>query len=428
MKRRIKEILIGVFSERELKRRLFFTLGVIAAFRFLAHIPLPGVDSAALKQLFSSNSLLGVLNVFSGGGMENFSVVSLGLNPYINASIVFQLLGFAFPRLKELSQEGEQGRAKLNQYTRFLTAPLAILQGYGLYFLLSRQGIVTSLPLLSLISLIASLAAGSFLLMWLGELLTERGIGNGISMLIFAGIVAGYPLAFGQTLAVVSGERVGGLLLFLVMAVSLVIGIVVVSEAARRIKVEYAARVSGRRGGGGTYLPLRLNQAGVMPIIFAMSLALIPPTLARYFVDSANSVLSQVASFVLSLFGQQGQGTFYTVFYFLLVVIFCFFYTAVIFNTEEIAENLQRRGGFVPGIRPGRATVSHLNRVLTRITFFGAIFLGLVAVLPNVAAKVTGVTTFALGGTGILIVVSVILETLRQIEAQLATRDYEGYL
>lgn len=430
MREKTKKVIVGIFRERELRRRIFFTLGVIAVFRFLAHLPLPGVDLAALRQLFASSALLGLLNVFSGGGMENFSVVSLGLNPYINATIIFQLLMFAFPRLKEMAQEGEQGRAKINQYTRFLTVPLSILQGYGLYFLLSRQGIITTLPLLSLVALISSLAAGSFLLMWLGELLTERGIGNGISMLIFAGIVAGYPLAFGQTLAVVSGGRIGGFLLFLVMAVALVVGIVIVSEAARKIRVEYAGRIRGRQhyGGGETHLPLRLNQAGVMPIIFAMSLALIPPTIARYFVDSASPFISKTASLVLSLFGQQGQGTFYIVFYFLMVVLFCFFYTAVIFNTGDIAENLQRRGGFIPGIRPGRATVSYLNRVLTRITLFGALFLGLVAVLPTLATEVTGVTTFALGGTGILIVVSVILETLRQIEAQLATRDYGGYL
>lgn len=424
----IKELIIRAFREKEVRDRLLFTLGIIVVFRFLAHLPLPGVDLFALKQLFASNALLGLLNIFSGGGMENFSVVSLGLNPYINASIIFQLLTFGFPRLKELAQEGEYGRAKINQYTRFLTVPLALFQGYGLYFLLSNQGIVKILPPLSLISLVLSLAAGSILLMWLGEILTERGIGNGISMLIFVGITAGYPLALSQTLATVSGERIGGLLFFLIMAVALIMGIVIANEAARRIKIEYAVRVRGGRirGGGETYLPLRLNQAGVIPIIFAISLVLIPPTFARYFSGSPNPLISQVASTILTLFNP--QGAFYSGFYFLMVVLFAFFYTAVIFDTRDLAENLQKRGGFIPGVRPGRTTVDYLNRVLTRITLFGAIFLGIVAVLPTVAGGVTGVTTFTLGGTGILIVVSVILETLRQIESQLVMRDYEGYL
>lgn len=424
----MRELLVHAFREKEVRNRIFFTIGIIIAFRFLAHLPLPGVDLAALKELFAANALLGLLNIFSGGGMENFSIVSLGLNPYINASIIFQLLTFAFPKLKELAQEGEYGRAKINQYTRFVTLPLALVQGYGLYFLLSNQGIVTKLPPLPLVSLVLSLAAGSILLLWLGEMLTERGIGNGISMLIFVGIVARYPLALGRTLVTALGERIGGLALFMTMAVALVAGIVIVNEAARRIRIEYATRIRGRHryDGGETHLPLRINQAGVMPIIFAMSLALIPPTFARFFAGSTNQLISRIASTILTLFNP--QGAFYMGFYFLMIVLFTFFYTAVTFNTGDIAENLQKRGGFIPGIRPGRATVDYLDRVLTRITFFGAVFLGMVAVLPTVAGGVTGVTTFTLGGTGILIVVSVILETLRQIESQLVMRDYDGYL
>ncbi len=423
----LKSVLKSIFREKDIRRRVFFAIGVITIFRFLAHLPLPGVDAAALKRLFASNALLGLLNVFSGGGMENFSVVSLGLNPYINASIVLQVLTFGFPRLKELSQEGEYGRTRINQYTRLLAVPLALFQGYGLYFLLSKQGVVATLSFLPLIGLVMSLAAGSFLLLWLGELLTERGIGNGISVLIFAGIVAGYPLSLGRTLAVSSTEKLGGLILFFAMAVALVAGVVVVNEAARKIRIEYALRGGGGRSyGRQSHLPLRLNQAGVVPIFFATSLILLPPTFARYFVDLANPLVSRLASGILALFNT--QGAFYTGLYFLMVVLFSFFYTAVMFNTEDIAENLQKRGAFIPGVRPGKATVAYLNRVLTRITFSGAIFLGLVAVLPSLASGATGVTTFTLGGAGILIIVSVILETLRQIEAHLVTRDYEGYL
>jgi len=423
----VKRILSDVLREKDIRRRVLFTIGVITIFRFLAHLPLPGVDAAALKQLFTSNSLLGVLNMFTGGGMENFSVVSLGLNPYINASIVLQVLTFGFPRLKELAQEGEYGATKINQYTRFLTVPLTVLQGYGLYLLLFNQGVVAQLSLLPLVSMIISLAAGSFLLMWLGELLTERGIGNGISMLIFAGIAAGYPLSLGRTLAVSTGEKFGGLLLFLILAAALIAGAVAVNEAARKIKIEYALQARGKQSyTGGAHLPLRLNQAGVIPIIFAMSLALIPPTLARYFVGYQVAFVSRAASTIVTLFNP--QSAFYICLYFLMVVLFSFFYTAVTFNTEEIAENLQKRGAFIPGVRPGKATASYLNRISVRVTLFGALFLGLVAVLPSIAATATGVTTFTLGGTGILIVVSVILESLRQAEAQLVTRDYEGYL
>jgi preprotein translocase subunit SecY len=306
--------------------------------------------------------------------------------------------------------------------------PLSFFQGYGLYFLLSNQGIVSALSPLSLVGLVASLAAGSIFLMWLGEIATEKGIGNGISMIIFTGIVASYPLSLSRTLATTSGEGAGGLILFLALAVALVAGIVVVNEAARRIKIEHAVRARGRkvRGGRESYLPLRLNQAGVIPIIFAVSLMIIPPTLARFLSGSGNQLVSQGASLVLNLFDE--RSLFYVVFYFLMVVVFTFFYTAVIFNTKDLADNLQKRGSFIPGVRPGKATVDYLNRILTRITFFGAIFLGIVAVLPTIAGGITGVTTFTLGGTGILIVVSVILEMLRQIESQLVMRDYESYL
>lgn len=418
------ETLKRVWNQKELRRKILFTLLVIILFRFLAHIPLPGVDRSALRQLFSSNALLGLLSAFSGGTMENFSVVSLGLGPYINASIIFQILTFGFPKLKELAQEGEYGQAKINQYTRFLTLPLAILQGYGFYFLLRQQGIVTPLEPLTLVALLLALAAGSILLMWLGELVSERGIGNGISLLIFVGIAAGYPLSLAQTFTTLTGGQAGNLLLFLLLLLVLFAGVVMINEAVRRVPIQYAVR--GPRATVQSFLPLRLNQAGVIPIIFAVSLVLIPPTVARYLIGIGNPAVVRVANEVIQLFSP--NSFFYNGFYFLLVFLFTFFYTAVVFNTKDLAENLQKRGGFVPGVRPGLATKDFLDRIITRVTFFGGIFLGLVAILPSVGATLTGVTTFTLGGTGILIVVSVVLETLRQIEGELSVREYEGYL
>lgn len=418
------DVLKRVWNQKELRNKILFTLAMIVVFRFLAHLPLPGVDRAALRRLFSSNALLGLLSVFSGGAMENFSVVSLGLGPYINASIIFQLLTFGFPKLKELAQEGEQGQAKINQYTRFLALPLALFQGYGFYFLLHQQQVVASLDTFALLTLVIALAAGSILLMWLGELISERGIGNGISLLIFVGIVAGYPISLAQTFSVFTGEQVGNLLLFLLFFLSVFAGVVIISEAVRRIPIHYSVR--GPKAAVQAFLPLRINQAGVIPIIFAISLVLIPPTLARYLSGVSNPDIARLSAQIVRLFDP--ASFLYNCLYFLLVFLFTFFYTAVVFNTEDIAENLKRRGGFIPGVRPGKATAEFLNRVMTRITFFGAIFLGLMAILPSVAGAVTGITAFTLGGTGVLIVVSVVLETLRQIEGELSVREYEGYL
>jgi len=418
------ETLNRVWRHKELKRKILFTLGIIVLFRFFAHLPLPGVDREALRNLFSSNALLGLLSVFSGGAMENFSVVSLGLSPYINASIIFQLLTFGFPALKELQQEGEQGRAKINRYTRFVTFPLALFQGYGFYFLLRQQGVVESLDGFSLVSLIIALAAGSILLMWLGELISEKGIGNGISLLIFVGIAAGYPLSLGQTFSAFTSQQFGNLLLFLSLFVAVFAGVVIISEAVRRIPIRYSVR--GARAAVQSFLPLRINQAGVIPIIFAVSLVLIPPTVARYLSGVENIAVANIAEQVIRLF--ETTGFLYNALYFSLVFLFTFFYTSIVFNTDDVAENLQRRGGFIPGTRPGKATSNYLNKVMTRVTLFGAIFLGLMAILPSVAAAATGITSFTLGGTGILIVVSVVLQTLNQIQGDLSVREYGGYL
>ncbi|OGC53985.1 preprotein translocase subunit SecY [candidate division WWE3 bacterium RIFCSPHIGHO2_01_FULL_48_15] len=418
------ELFWRIWNQRQLRDKILFTLGIIVIFRFFAHLPLPGVDLAQLRSLFANNALLGLLSVFSGGAMENFSVVSLGLNPYINASIIFQLLQFGFPKLKELAKEGEYGRAKINQYTRYLSFPLALFQAYGFYFLLRQQGIVSQLEPIALAAIVISLAAGSLLLMWLGELLSEKGVGNGISLLIFVGIVASYPLSLVQTLATSTAENFSNLILFFLLFVALFAAVVIVNEAARRIPIQYAVR--GPRAGAQNFLPLRINQAGVIPIIFAISLVLIPPTFARYFAGLDNPALARVATQVVALFSP--DAVFYNVFYFLLIFIFTFFYTAVVFDTKELAENLQKRGSFIPGVRPGKATQDYISRILTRVTFFGAIFLGVVAILPSIASSATGVTAFVLGGTGILIVVSVVLELIRKIEGELSVREYEGYL
>ena len=418
------EALKRIWYQKELRNRIVFTIIAIVIFRFLAHIPLPGVDRVQLRQLFSGNALLGLLSAFSGGTMENFSVVSLGLAPYINASIIFQLLTFGFPKLKELSQEGEWGQAKINQYTRLLTLPLSIMQGYGFFFLLRQQGVVTAPTLLSLVALVLALSAGSLFMMWLGELLSERGIGNGISLLIFVGIAAGYPLSLAQSLTALTAGQVTNLVLFIVLFRGLLAAVVLINEAVRRIPIQYAVR--GPNAGAQSFLPLRLNQAGVIPIIFAVSLVLIPPTIARYLSGIGNPQLAQLSSEIIRLFTP--TGFFYNLVYFTLVVLFTFFYTAVVFNTKDLAENLQKRGGFIPGIRPGMATKDLIDRIITRTTFFGAIFLGLIAILPSVGAALTGVNAFTLGGTGILIVVSVVLETLRQLEGELSVREYDGYL
>ena len=418
------EALKRIWYQKELRKKILFTILAIVIFRFLAHIPLPGVDRVQLRELFAGNALLGLLSAFSGGTMENFSVVSLGLAPYINASIIFQLLTFGFPKLKELSQEGEWGRAKINQYTRLLTLPLSIMQGYGFYFLLQQQGVVTAPTPLSLMALVLALAAGSLFMMWLGELLSERGIGNGISLLIFVGIAAGYPLSLAQSLTALTAGQVTNLVLFLALLLGLFTAVVLINEAVRRIPIQYAVR--GPNAGAQSFLPLRLNQAGVIPIIFAVSLVLIPPTIARYLSGAGNPQLAQLSSEIIRLFTP--TGFFYNLVYFILVVLLTFFYTAVVFNTKDLAENLQKRGGFIPGIRPGMATKDLIDRIITRTTFFGAIFLGLIAILPSVGAALTGVTAFTLGGTGVLIVVSVVLETLRQLEGELSVREYEGYL
>ena len=417
-----------VVAVSELRRRLGFTAVVLLVFRLAAHVQVPGVEVDSLRQIFQTSPLLGLLDVFSGGTLANFSIMALGLNPYINASIILQLATMVLPSLEALSKEGEYGREKINQYTRLLTVPLAVLQAAGVYALLKSQRLAGEVSPVSLLALVMTMTAGKMLLVWLGELITENGIGNGISMLIFAGIVGRLPVGLGQTASVVESSNVFNLAVFVIMAVAVIGAIVFVNEAARKVKIQYARRLSGSKtyGGQTTYLPLKINQAGVIPIIFAVSLVLLPSMIANFLQGVPNLGLMNLAREVNFIF--RPNGAVYNVTYFLLVGAFTYFYTAVVFNPEKIAEEIKKHGGFVPGIRPGSATVSYLNYILVRITLAGAVFLGLIAILPAVAQNLTGLATMSIGGTGILIVVSVVLETVKQLEAMLIMRSYEGFL
>ncbi len=426
------ENIISIFRNsiktKDVRRKILFTFGVFIVFRLFAHIPVSGVNIASLKALFSQNQFLGLLDIFSGGTLANFSVMALGLNPYINASIILQLLTLVFPKLEELSKEGESGRQKINQYTRFLTVPLALVQAFGMYALLRNQGIISVLLPINLVSFVVTMTAGTMLLVWLGELISEKGIGNGISILIFAGIVGRIPVTFGQAIKTTTAENTVNMLIFLAIGGIVIASVIFMNEAVRQITVYYAKRVRGNKmyGGQSTHLPLRLNQAGVIPIIFAVSLVLLPSLIGNYLATSKNNALHTIATGLSSLFNP--EGIFYNALYFFLVVGFTYFYTAVIFNPKKISEEIQKYGGFIPGIRPGAPTANYLNYILTRITLAGAIFLGLIAIFPTIARAFTGVQTLLLGGTGILIVVSVVLETVRAIEAQLVMRNYEGFM
>lgn len=425
---KLVSVIKNAWRVADLRKRLIFTVAVFAVFRLCAHIPVPGVDASALRQLFAKSQLLGLLDIFSGGTLANFSIMALGLGPYINASIIFQLLTMIIPQLEALSQEGEYGREKINQYTRFLAAPLAALQALGMYFLLKNQQIITSVSSLGLVGIITTMTAGTILLMWLGELISENGIGNGISMIIFAGIVSRFPVSTWQTLAVVEPEGFFNLITFVVMSLLVISSVVFINEASRKIRIQYARRIKGRRiyGGQSTFLPLRINQAGVIPIIFAVSLVLLPSMVGNFLQNVPSPFLAKVAKGLATTF--QPGGLVYNLVYFLLVIGFTYFYTAIVFNPEKIADEIKKYGGFIPGIRPGKPTVEYLNRVLTRITLVGAVFLGLIAILPSLAQGLTGVATMTIGGTGILIVVSVILETTKQLEAMMVMRSYDGFL
>jgi preprotein translocase subunit SecY len=419
--------ILQIFKVKELRNKILFILGILVVFRLAANIPVPGVNVEQLRQFFENNQFFGLLNMFSGGGLRNISIVMLGVGPYITASIIMQLLTMIIPRLEQIyKEEGEAGRQKFNQWTRWITVPLAALQTFGMISLFRSQGIFGDLTGFELGTIIATATAGTIFLMWLGELITEKNIGNGVSIIIFAGIVAGLPTSLSQLFAVWDPAKVFTYLGYGVFGVLVIAAVVFITEGQRNIPVSYAKRVRGNRvyGGTSTHLPLRVNQAGVIPIIFAMSIMLFPGMIANFFINSANPTVAAVANSVNNIFKNQ---MFYGLFYFILVVLFTYFYTAVTFDPKNIAENLQKQGGFVPGIRPGQATAEYLHKILNRITLAGALFLGAIAVLPFVVQGITNIQSLTIGGTGLLIVVSVVIEIMKQIESQMIMRDYEGF-
>ena len=430
------DALVNALRAPDIRRRILFVLGMLVVYRGLAHIPVPGVNVAAVQSVLDQSQFLQLLNIFSGGGLSNFSIVALGVNPYINASIIMQLMTGVVPRLQNLSREGEYGRNKINQYTRYLTVPLGILQAYGYLALLSSatasggEPAITNFAFASLETWmqIITLTAGTILAMWIGELITERGIGNGISFIIFAGIVSRIPLAVG---AFLDNPDLAAGVAFAVVAVLAVVAVVYIQEGQRRIPVQYASRVRGRRmyQGGSTFLPLRVNQAGVIPIIFAISILLLPAQLAAYFSTSSVEIIANISKSIVTLLSPNSP--LYIVFYFFLTVGFTYFYTAFTFKPDETADQLRKNGGFIPGIRPGNPTRDYLAKVVTRISLAGALFLGTVAVSPSIisalfSSSVLG--SLSLGGTALLIVVSVVVETMKQLEAQLMMRNYEGFI
>ncbi len=419
---------IQVFKIPDLRKKILFVLGVFVVFRLMANIPMPGIDIENLREFFDQFQVFGLLNVFTGGTLSNLSIVMLGLGPYITSVIIMQLLTMIFPQLERLyKEEGESGRQRFNQYGRYLTVPLAMLQGYGMLTLLQRQGAIGSLTPTLMITSLVTVAAGCLFLMWLGELISEKGIGNGVSLLIFAGIMARVPSSIREIVLRWEASQLPAYLLFFGMSLLIVAGVVMVTEARRNIPVSYAKRVKGQRmyGGVSTYLPLNVNPAGVIPIIFALSVMLFPGMVAN-FLSGAGGLVGEAAQWLGNLFENPWV---YGSLYFLLVCLFTYFYTAVTFDPKSIASNLQKMGGFIPGIRPGPPTSNFLYYILNRVLLIGALFLGTVAVMPSVVGGVTGITTFSfmVGGTALLITVSVALETMRQIKAQLQMREYETF-
>lgn len=415
-----------IFKNVELRKKILFSLFAIFVFRILAHIPVPGVNVAALQQFLEGNALLGMFDLFSGGALQNFSIVTLGLGPYINASIILQLFSKIIPALDELNKEGESGREKINTYTKIITVPLALVQSYGVYFLLSRSGIINTLNIMELIVFLFTLLGGSMVMVWLGDLITEYGVGgNGTSLLIFVGIVGRLPTGILSMLGVLQFYNLFIVLLLLALMLLVIVSIVLVNEGTRNIPIEY-----GRRGVRSqkvtNFLPIKLNQVGVMPIIFAVSLVMLPSIIGGPLMATDVNILQSIGFFLTRNF--TSEAVLYNLTYFVMVFSFTFLYTFMQFEPDKIADDIKKRGGFIPGIRPGTSTARYLKGITSKLTFGGALFLGIIAILPFFVQKFTGLTNLSIGGTGILIVVSVVLETIRQIESMLVTRNYDSFL
>lgn len=423
MLNKVSQFFSKVVRSPSVRKKLIITGIILIVFRLFAHIPASGIDRTTLAALFAGSPLLSLLDVFSGGTLANFSILALGLNPYINASIIFQLLGYVVPSIEALQKEGEYGQEKINQYTRLVTVPLAALQAFGMYSLLRNQNVITTLSPIALLSLVITMTAGTVLAVWLGELITEYGFKNGVSILIFTGIVARLPIIFGQSATTFQSQDILKVIIFLVLSVVVVGLVIFVSESARQIPIHYAKRRLQSGLAESSYLPLRLNQAGVIPIIFAVSLVLLPSLMGQFLAGIQNPVVASFARGLTTFFDPQSVT--YNVFYFLLVFGFTYFYTAVVFNPEKISENLQKGGGFIPGIRPGKETTKYLSFVLSRITVVGGIFLGFIAVLPSFFTNFVGASNLAIGGTSVLIVVSVALEVIREMEGELVMGKYD---
>ncbi len=417
---------LQIFKIPDLRKKVLMVLFLLFVFRLLAAIPIPGIDAVRLQQFLSSNELFGFLNIFSGGGLSNLSIMMLGVGPYITATIIMQLLTIVFPKLKKAYyEEGAAGQAKFNRISRYLTVPLAMFSGYGFLNLLASQRVLPHLSFLELVNNVIIITAGSILIMWIGELISEYKIGNGISLIIFAGIVSRLPQEAAAAFFNYNPDMLPTYIAFILLSIIVIAGVVFVNEGERKIPVSYAKQVRGMKmyGGVSTYLPLRVNQAGVIPIIFAISLLLFPQFFAQMISIASPSLSLKLNAWVTGFFNNVPL---YSLIYFILVVLFTYFYTAITFDPGEISKNLQRNGGFIPGIRPGQATTDTIAKITRRITLFGALFLGAIAILPNITQIVTGIQALTIGGTALLIVVAVALEIMKQIESQLTVREYEG--
>lgn len=416
-----------IWKTKELRNNIGIVLALLVVFRLLAHIPIPGVNTDALRDFFASNEILGLVNVFSGGTMERFSVVALGVGPYITASIIFQLLAMIIPSLEEMQRDGAGGQEKINQYTRLATVPLALLQAFGMITLLTTSGfgIMTSDPtLFQKLMIVLTMTTGTVFLMWIGELISERKIGNGISILIFAGIISQMPTSIRQLILTFDPTQIMNVVIVTLLAIVTVAGIVFITEGQRNIPVVYAKRMRGAKvfGGVETHLPLRVNMAGVIPIIFAISIILFPPMIAQFFINAKTQFVADAARKTIEIFQDQ---FIYGLLYFIFVFGFTYFYTAVVFHPDRVAENLQKQGGFIPGVRPGNATAEFISKTVNRIVPVGALFLATIAVLPLIVQNLSGMPSLVVGGAGLLIVVSVAIEIMTQVNAQLTMKEYD---